>query len=191
MSAFSCPARRREALRCSLRLLRRLSSRPHNSEPSKLKNLAGYGSTAAFCQRPARSLSSSSILIFGFPIFNAVPSDLSCLPGLGFVRRCGSGWRHSRSWCSTSSGWSIPPRAQRSSRVAHWATLVSVLPVLFGIAVITNAATLGTIVVSVLALLSGSASSSTTSTREARLRLLKGSLPWIGVSGCQLTFCSP
>jgi hypothetical protein len=66
-------------------------------------------------------------------------------------------------------------------RIAHWATLVAVfLPVVFGIAVITDNGGLGTVVSSVLALCVG-LSLLVHNIDARRAGLLKGALPWIGI----------
>jgi TctA family transporter len=65
--------------------------------------------------------------------------------------------------------------------VAHWATLAAVfLPVLFGIAIVTNNGTLGTIVVSLLALCVG-LSLLIHNIDALRAGLVRGTLPWIGI----------
>jgi hypothetical protein len=145
----------------------------------KLKNLAGYGSTAAF-------VSAGSIfvfvflLIFGFPIFNAVPALTLPVFLVWFVALWL--WVAALAVLVLDLEWLEHPATSTTwFQVAHWATLVSVfMPVLFGIAVITNAATLGTIVVSVLALCIG-LSLLVHNIDARRAGLLKGSLPWIGV----------
>ncbi len=74
-----------------------------------------------------------------------------------------------------------PATSTRWFQLAHWATLAAVfLPVLFGIAIVTNNGTLGTIVVSLLALCVG-LSLLIHNIDALRAGLLRGTLPWIGI----------
>jgi hypothetical protein len=145
----------------------------------KLEKLAGYGPTAAFVSAGSL-LVFVLILLFGYPIFSAVPALTLPVFLVWFVALWI--WVCAFAVLVLDLEWLEHPATSTTwFKVAHWATLVAVfLPVVFGIAVITNNGGLGTTAASVLALCVGF-SLLVHNIDARRAGLLKGALPWIGV----------
>lgn len=145
----------------------------------KLQKLAGYGSTAAFVSAGSQVVF-LFLLLFGYPIINAVlalnfPVFLVWFLALWL-------WLAAFAVLVLDLEWlEHPATSTRWFQVAHWATLAAVfLPVLFGIAIVTNNGTLGTIVVSLLSLCVG-LSLLIHNIDARRAGLVRGTLPWIGI----------
>lgn len=145
----------------------------------KLKKLAGYGSTAAFISAGSLFVF-VFLLIFGYPIFNTVPALTLPVFLVWFLALWL--WVAAFAVLVLDLEWLEHPATSTTwFKLAHWATLVAVfLPVLFGLAVVTNTGWFGTIVVSVLALCVG-LSLLVHNIDARRADLLKGALPWIGI----------
>lgn len=145
----------------------------------RLKKLAGHGSTAAFVSAGSLFVF-LFLLLFGYPIFNAVPALVASV----FVVWFWALWL----WVGAFAvlvldlEWLEHPATSTTwFRVAHWASLVAVfLPVVFGIAVLTDSGALGTVVSSALALCVG-LSLLVHNIDARRAGLLRGALPWIGI----------
>lgn len=145
----------------------------------KLQKLAGYGSTAAFVSAGSQVVF-LFLLLFGYPIINAVlalnfPVFLVWFLALWL-------WLAAFAVLVLDLEWlEHPATSTRWFQVAHWATLAAVfLPVLFGIAIVTNNGNLGTIVVSLLSLCVG-LSLLIHNIDARRAGLVRGTLPWIGI----------
>ena len=145
----------------------------------KLQKLAGYGPTAAFVSAGSLFVF-FFLLLFGNAIFTAVPA-LTFPIYLVWVFALWL-WLGALAVLVLDLEWlEHPATSTRWFKVAHWATLAAVfLPVLFGIAVITNNGTLGTIVASLLALCIG-LTLLIHNIEARRAGLLRGTLPWIGI----------
>ena len=145
----------------------------------KLQKLAGYGPAAAFVSAGSLFMF-FFLLLFGNAIFTAVPA-LTFPIYLVWVFALWL-WLGALAVLVLDLEWlEHPSTSTRWFKVAHWATLAAVfLPVLFGIAVITNNGTLGTIVASLLALCIG-LTLLIHNIEARRAGLLRGTLPWIGI----------
>jgi hypothetical protein len=145
----------------------------------KLKKLAGYGSAAAFVSAGSLFVF-LFLLLFGYAIFNAVPALVFPVFLVWFVALWL--WVGAFAVLVLDLEWLEHPATSTTwFRVAHWATLVAVfLPVVFGIAVITDNGALGTVVSSALALCVG-LSLLIHNIDARRAGLLRGALPWIGI----------
>jgi hypothetical protein len=145
----------------------------------KLQKLAGYGPTAAFVSAGSLFVF-FFLLLFGYPIFNAVPALTVPIFLVWFSALWL--WLGALAVLVFDLEWlEHPATSTRWFQVAHWATLAAVfLPVFFGIAIVTNNGTLGTIIVSLLALCVG-LSLLIHNIEARRAGLLQGSLPWIGI----------
>jgi hypothetical protein len=155
------------------------SNRASEFRSVKLQKLAGYGSTAGFVSAGSQ-LVFLFLLLFGYPIINAVPALNFPVFLVWFLALWL--WLAAFAVLVLDLEWlEHPATSTRWFQVAHWATLAAVfLPVLFGIAIVTNNGTLGTIVVSLLSLCVG-LSLLIHNIDALRAGLVRGTLPWIGI----------
>lgn len=149
------------------------------SPTMKLEKLAGYGPAAAFVSAGSLFVF-FFLLLFGYSIFTAVHALTFPVYLVWFLALWL--WLGAMAVLVFDLEWlEHPATSTRWFQVAHWATLAAAfLPVLFGIAVVTNSGSFGTIVVSLLALCVG-LSLLIHNIDARRAGLLHGFLPWIGI----------